>query len=256
MKDFVYVMTISLIVSLIGLTAPYVNAQLYNTVIPSGVKMNILTLGFLLAGTAIGAALFSLAQSLVLTRFSILFTRVQNAAMMRVLSLPVTFFKDYASGEVANRMSSLTALCETITNTFMSTGLTALFSFVYLFQMNHYVPEMVLPALIIIFTMLTTSILSTVLQLNISRKRMRASAKLTGILFALISGIQKIKLTGSKKRAYAKWAKSYKEIGQLTYSPPMFLRLLEPINLAISVGGSIVLYYVAGASNADISDYI
>jgi len=256
LSDFIYVLIISLIVSLLGLATPYVNSQLYGTVIPSGLKTNILTVGFLLLGTGIGAMLFELARSLVLTRFSTLFVRVQNAAMMRVLSLPVTFFKDYAAGEVANRMSCISSLCQIISNTFMSTGLTALFSFVFLFQMNRYAPAMVLPALFVIFTMLAVSVLTTILQLNISRKRMKANAKLTALLFALISGIQKIKLTGAKKRAYAKWASSYKEIGRLTYAPPLFLRLLEPINLLISMGGGIILYYAAGASDVGIADYI
>ncbi|MDR2570377.1 MAG: ATP-binding cassette domain-containing protein, partial [Oscillospiraceae bacterium] len=254
--DFVYVMIISLAVSLLGLTSPYVQSQLYGTVIPSGVKMNIPAVGFLLAGTVIGATLFRLAQSLVLTRFSILFIRVQNAAMMRILSLPVTFFKDYAAGEVASRMQSLTSLCQTISNTFISTGLTALFSFVFLFQMQHYAPMMVAPAFIIISAMLTVSILSTVFQMKISRRRMMASAKLSALLFALISGIQKIKLTGAQKRAFAKWAAKYKEIGQLLYSPPMFLRLLEPINLIISLGGGILMYYIAGIAAIGMSDYL
>jgi len=56
-------LAISLIVSLLGLAAPYVNAQLYGTVIPSGIKSNILSLGFLLLGTAIGSMLFSLSRS-------------------------------------------------------------------------------------------------------------------------------------------------------------------------------------------------
>ena len=255
-SDFVYVMIISLIVSLLGLATPYVNSQLYGTVIPSGIKTNILAVGFLLGGAAIGSILFGLARSLVLTRFSMLFIRVQNAAMMRVLSLPVTFFKDYPAGEVASRMQCLTGLCETISNTVMSTGLTALFSFVYLFQMNQYAPAMVAPAFVIIFAMLAMSVLTTILQMKISRKRMKASAKLSALLFALISGIQKIKLTGAQKRAFAKWANRYKEVGQLTYSPPMFLRLLEPINLVISLGGSILLYFAAGASGINAADYL
>ena len=255
-SDFFYVMLISLIVSLLGLAAPYVNGQLYGTVIPSGIKTNILAVGFMLAGTGVGSILFGLARNLALTRFSMLFIKVQNAAMMRVLSLPVTFFKDYASGEVASYMQSLTALCQTISNTFMSTGLTALFSFVYLFQMNRYAPAMTGPALLIIAAMLSTSVATTILQLKNSRGRMKASAKLSALLFALISGIQKIKLTGAQKRAFAKWAASYKEIGRLTYSPPMFLRFLEPVNLAISLGGSILLYYSAGASGIGAADYL
>jgi len=138
----------------------------------------------------------------------------------------------------------------------MSTGLTALFSFVFLFQMQLYAPAMVAPAFLVIFSMLTVSILSTLLNFKVSRKRMKANAKLSALLFAFISGIQKIKLTGAQKRAFAKWASKYKDIGRLTYSPPIFLRMLEPVNLIISLGGGILMYYVAGASGIGTADYL
>jgi len=255
-SDAIYVLIISSIVSLLGLATPYANQQLYGTVIPSGIKSNIAAIGFLLAGTAIGMALFGLARSLILMRFQTVFVRVQNAAMMRVLSLPVTFFRDYAAGDVASRLSYLTNLCQTITNTFMTTGLTALFSFVYLFQMNRYAPTMVLPGLFVIIVMLIVSVLFTIFQMRVTRKQYKAQTKLSALLFALISGIQKIKLTGAKKRAFAKWAAAYKEVGELTYSPPLFLRLQEPINLFISLGGAIVLYYAAGMARIATADYL
>jgi len=254
--DLTYVLIITLIVSLLGLASPYVQSQLYGTVIPSGIRMNILAVGFLLLGTSIGAMLFSLAKGLILTRFSTLFIRVQNAAMMRVLSLPVSFFKDYGAGEVASRMSGLTSLCQTITSTVMSTGLTAVFSFIYLFQMHLYAPEMVVPGFLVIFTMLALSIFTTLLSMKISRKRMKAGAKLSALLYALLSGIQKIKLAGAQKRAFAKWAKSYREVGQLTYSPPMFIRLLVPINLLVTTLGTILLYFVAGYNEVSVSNYL
>jgi len=256
LSDALYVIAISLLVSLLGLATPYVNQQLYGTVIPSGIKSNIGAVGFLLLGTAIGMALFGLARSLILMRFQTVFVRVQNAAMMRVLSLPVTFFRNYAAGDVASRLGYLTSLCQTITNTFMSTGLTALFSFVYLFQMNRYAPAMVLPGLLVIAVMLVMSVLTTVLQMRITRKLFKAQTKLSALLFALISGVQKIKLTGATKRAFAKWAAAYKEVGQLTYSPPLFLRLQAPINLLISLAGAILLYYAAGSARVSTADYM
>lgn len=256
LSDVVYTMIISLIVAVLGMATPYVNEQLYGTVIPSGIMGNIPAVGALLMGTAIGVILFGLARSLILTRFQTVFVHVQNATMMRVLSLPAPFFREYSAGDIANRMGYLTNLCRTITSSFMSTGLTAIFSFVYLFQMNLYAPAMVLPGLLVIFTMLAMSALSTVFQMKLTRKKAKAQIRLAALLFALISGIQKIKLTGAKKRAFAKWASAYSEIGTLSYSPPMFLRLLEPINLLIMMGGSILLYYSAGASGVGTADYL
>ena len=87
-------------------------------------------------------------------------------------------------------------------------------------------------------------------------QKMGLSAKLSGLVFALLSGVQKIKLAGAEKRAFAKWANIYKEEGRLTYSPPLFLRINPAISTFITMGGSLVLYYIAGASRITPADYM
>ena len=39
--------------------------------------------------------------------------------------------------------------------------------------------------------------------------------------YSLISGVQKIKLSGAEKRAFAQWGKIYAQGARLAYSPPM-----------------------------------
>ncbi|MDZ4132653.1 MAG: ABC transporter transmembrane domain-containing protein, partial [Dethiobacteria bacterium] len=133
--DILYVLVISLLISLLGLFMPFINKQIFDSVIPSGVKGNIIPVSLLLLGAAIGSALFSVARGLLLGRFEDKSKSVQIAAMMRIFNLPATFFKDYTAGELSSRYSSLSGLISMITNTVLTSGLTALFSFVYIFQM-------------------------------------------------------------------------------------------------------------------------
>ena len=77
-----------------------------------------------------------------------------------------------------------------------------------------------------------------------------------GFVFGLLGGIQKIKLAGAERRAFAKWAAEYREIGKLTYSPPVLLRLNSAILGAFTLGGTLVLYYFAGTAKVSPSDYI
>ena len=176
--------------------------------------------------------------------------------MMRVFSLPAAFFRNYSAGELSSRIMSINTLCNMLSNTVLTTGLTALFSFVYIFQMGHYAPALVVPGILVILTMLIFTIITTIMQLQISRKKMGLSAKLSGLVFALLSGVQKIKLAGAEKRAFAKWANIYKEEGRLTYSPPLFLRINPAISTFITMGGSLVLFYIAGASRITPADYM
>ncbi|MGI6711866.1 MAG: NHLP bacteriocin export ABC transporter permease/ATPase subunit [Bacillota bacterium] len=255
--DIVFVLGASLLVSLLGMFLPFMNKQIFDSVIPSGIKSNVLPVTALLVGAMVGSAFFGITRSIMLTRFrDKINLSVQSASMMRVFSLPAVFFKDYSAGELSNRIMSITTLCNMLSDTVMTTGLTALFSFVYIFQMGHYAPTLVVPGILIILTMLMFTIVTTLMQLKISRKRMKLSAKLSGLIFALFSGVQKIKLAGAEKRAFAKWANIYKEEGKLTYSPPLFLRINSAISTLITMAGSLILYYIAGASRISPADYM
>lgn len=255
--DLVYVAIASLVVTLLGMFLPFINNQIFDNLIPSGTKNDILPIAALLIGVTIGNTLFGVTRSIILSRFrDKINLAVQSASMMRVFSLPVTFFKDYSAGELSTRVMNISNLTNMLSNAVLTTGLTALFSFVYIFQMMNYAPVLVVPGMLVILVMLAFSIATTFAQLKISRKQMKLSAKLSGMVFALISGVQKIKLAGAEKRAFSKWAAEYKEVGRLTYSPPLFLQLNGTISALITMGGSLVLYYLAGVSGVSPANFI
>ena len=86
----------SLLVSLLGLFCPHEQADL-DSVIPSGTKSDLLPVAALLAGATVGSAMFSMTRSLALMRLRDKISHsVQSAALARLFTLPVSFFKDYS----------------------------------------------------------------------------------------------------------------------------------------------------------------
>ncbi|KOA20077.1 alpha-hemolysin translocation ATP-binding protein HlyB [Clostridium homopropionicum DSM 5847] len=255
--DIAMVIVASLLVSLLGMFTPYMNKQIFDSVIPSGTKEDIVPVGGLLVGAAIGTLLFGITRSIILNRFrDKINTTVQGATMARIFSLPATFFKEYSSGELSSRSMSINHICSMLSDTVLTSGLSAIFSIVYIFQMVRYAPSLVKPGLIIILSMLIFTILTVLLQQKITKKKTIVSAKISGLVYGLFSGIQKFKLAGAEKRAFSKWADAYKEEGRLTYSPPLFLKLSTPISAAMTLGGGLIIYYFAGKSQVSPSDYI
>ena len=63
---------------------------------------------------------------------------------------------------------------------------------------------LVVPAIAVILATVAFSLISSFAQMRISKKQMELSAKESGMSYALISGIQKIKLAGAEKRAFAR----------------------------------------------------
>jgi len=73
--------------------------------------------------------------------------------------------------------------------------------------------------------------------------------------YALITGIQKIKLSGAEKRAYARWSDLYARQVTMQYNPPLFLRLNSVISTAISLVGTLVMYMLALESGVGVAEY-
>jgi NHLM bacteriocin system ABC transporter ATP-binding protein len=229
----------------------------FDSIIPSGTKSDIIPMAGLLLGAAVAATFFNITKNLVIKRFGDKINiSAQSASINRLLSLKASFFKDYTSGELTSRISGVEQICSILSDTVVTSGLSVIFSLAYIFQMRKYAPSLVLPGMIAILSTLSFTILCGFLQNNIEKKKMKVSAKLTGLVYQLFSGVQKIKLAGAEKRAFSKWTSSYKELGILTYSPPLLIRTQNAFITAITMGGSLLLYYFAGKERVSASDYI
>ena len=84
---------------------------------------------------------------------------------------------------------------------------------------------------------------------------MELSAKESSMSYAMISGIQKIRLSGAEKRAFARWAKLYAESVGFRYNPPVFLKLNTVIGMALTLAGNIILNYEAVKNGVTVADY-
>ena len=140
-------------------------------------------------------------------------------------------------------------------NVLLSTGLTGVFSLVYIAQIFNYAPALAGPALGVIAATVLFSAVSACVQMRLSRRSMELDAKERGMSYALIAGVQKIKLAGAEKRAFARWAKLFARGAAVTYNPPLFIKLNGVIMTAISLAGTIIMYYGAVKSGVSVADY-
>lgn len=254
--DYVLTGLASLGVSLVGLLTPRLNSVIFAQIIPHGNVQSVIAMAVFLIAVTICTLLITSVKTLLMARISTkLDISVESATMLRVLSLPASFFKRYGAGDLSSRTAYVNQLCELLVSTVLSTGLSSLFSLIYITQINAFAPALTLPALVIVLSTVAVSIAASMLQMRVSRKQMELAAKESGMSYALISGVQKIKLSGAEKRAFARWGNLYAKSAKLTYDPPVFLKLSGVITTAISLLGWVVLNDVAVRSGMGVSDY-
>lgn len=255
--DILLIIMASLGVSLLGLFSPYSTRLLFDQVIPSGELGLLKPVTVLLLGVSVSSIMIGIVKSLLMTRVQTKMNiPVQAAAMSRLFSLPAGFFKEYNSGELSARLSAVSQLCQMLSSALLSTGLTALFSFIYIFQIIGFAPALVGPALLVILIQLAVTTATGLMQVKLNRRRMKISAKLSGLTFSSFSGVQKIKLAGAERRIFAKWAAIYKQEAEISYNPPVLIKLQSIIAGLISFAGIIVIYYSAAASSVSVADYM
>ncbi len=254
--DSVFIAGIMLLVTIIGMLTPKINNIIFSDVIASGSIRLLLSVTVFLICVTVSSLLLNSVKTLLMARLNTnMSLTVEAAAMMRILSLPADFFKEHSSGELTQRMQYINALCGMLTNSIISTGLTSVFSLIYIAQIFTYAPALVVPALTITIITVLFSLISALVQMRITKQKLELSSKESGMTFALISGVQKIKLSGAEKRAFARWGRLYAEQAALEYDPPMFIKINKVISTAITLIGTIVMYYMAVKSQVSVADY-
>ena len=254
--DLVLIVAATLAATLVGMIEPKVYTLITGTILQSRNLNLLLGVGVFLLSSAFSAKIIELIRTLLMNRINTRASQaVQASVMMRILSLPVSFFRKFSSGELSSRANSIDSLCNMILNNILNTGLGSVMSLLYVTQIVGFAPALVWPSILITLGTVVVSVSGALVQIGISRKKMKLSAEETGMTYAVLNGIQKIRLSGSEKRVFARWGRLYARNARLEYNPPAFIKLNGLITTAITLIGTIVLYYLAVETKVSPSEY-
>lgn len=242
--------------SVMGLLAPVFTKLLFGDVLESGEIKMLVSIGLFMLCFAISKTLFDIYNKLIAEKVRVKQSTVVEAAVMaRVMSLPISFFKDYSSGELATRIHTVKQMCASVMDTIFGTALASLFSLIYIGQIFGYAPALAVPAILVIAATFAVSLITISMEVKITRAYLNHSSKENGLLYSVISGMQKIKLAGAEKRVFAGWGHHHSEEIDILYNAPPILTMNKAILHAISLAGWLIIYYLAVKEKIVVSDY-
>ena len=257
MSDTVLRIASMLAVTVVGMMLPRLTKALTGPVLASGSTSSLIGIAVCIVCVQISLQMITSVSGMLSKRIELKTSLgVQASMMMRIMSLPTSFFRKYSPGELKSRAMSVNQLCAVMLGIVMTTSLSSLMSLLYVLQIFRFARMLVIPSLVIILITVAFSTMSTLVQVGLIRKRMDVEARESGMSYAMISGVQKIKLAGAEKRMFARWLDLYSEDAALTYDPPLFIKINTVISTAISLISTIVLYFLAIKSGMDQSSYM
>ena len=255
--DQIIMVAFTLIASLIGMLIPYITRFMTGFVLDSGKSSILLATAAFMLSAIVSQQLINVIRDLTVARMQAKGSvSLQAALMMRLINLPASFFGRYAAGELSARFNFIGELSDTLVRDVLGTGVASVMSLIYITQIASFTPALAVPAILVILATVVVGTLAGLLQMRVSRKIMLKASKTSGLTFAIINGVQKIKLSGSEKRAFSKWAEMYTDQADTTYNVSAFIKLSKAITTAITLAGTIVMYIIAVKMKVSPTEYI
>jgi NHLM bacteriocin system ABC transporter ATP-binding protein len=229
-RDLLTVVLMGMAGGLLGALIPIFTGILFDSVIPGANRGQLWHVGAALLTGALAGAVFEITKAVAILRIEgKMDASLQTAIMSRLLALPATFFRGFTSGDLAIRAMSINTMRMALSGP-IATSLLAFvfsgFSYVLLFV---YSPELAWIATLLIVAYLVVVLLFTLRGLIRQRQVYDLDGRISGMLLQYITGVAKLKVSGSERRAFANWADLFSRKRELDFQ----VRKLTDLKLSI-----------------------
>lgn len=250
-RDLVLVVLMGLAGGLLGMLTPVATGIVFDSVIPQGERTQLLQIGFLLGAVALANSLFELTRSLAMLRLEgKMDGSIQAAVWDRLLSLPVPFFKDYSSGELAMRAMGITQIRQAISGIAVNTVLTSIFSVFNFFLLFYYSKRLALFATIPVVISIAVTLGLGYFQVRYERQLVDYSKNIQGLVLQLLGGVAKFRVAGAENRAFHQWAQAFGRQRQTAFKNELVANVLKTFNAFFPLVTSMLIFYMVVSSTS------
>jgi NHLM bacteriocin system ABC transporter ATP-binding protein len=255
--DYAIVLLATLLATLLGMMTPYISGIIFSRLIPSGKTDIVFTTAILLLITVLAAYIMSVVRTGTLERIKNRMENVvQNALMSKLMHLPPRFFQRKSAGGLATTITYLDRLPMIIADVLLGPCITAVFSFAYVIQIGVLAPSLPLPAFVTLIVQALIIIFFIKQKLRLTREELNANMEVKGITYSAISGIQRIKLSGSEKRIVSRWAKAYKNRAKAAYKVYFPSTMQNELVVAAALAGTLWVYFSGASRGIELSQFV
>ena len=244
-------------VVLLTMFTPYACKLLFDEVIPSGDAAQIAPIAVLLFSAAAGLVMVQMTRNYLVVRMKDKMEyAMQSSLMTRLLSLPAAFFKRYSPGELSNRVLSVVRFSTQLTEDMLSTILTLLFTVMLFLQFFTYGGPLLWTGILVMVLYMITIYVQYSCRKKVQDQANMHASKLTGLIYNLAVGAQKIRTNGAEIRAFRHWAEAYEPSDPDGSRYPALFNYSNSISYNFRMVPLIVTMLAAWHYGLGLSDYI
>lgn len=243
-SELIVILMTGITVTLLGMLTPQATAILMDNAIPDSDRGLLLQVGLGLLVAALGTALFQLTQGFAILRMETASDASTQAAVWdRLLNLPVSFFRQYTTGDLQSRVSSISTIRRQLSGKTLINLISSLFALFYLGQLFYYNFKLALVAVAVALVAIAFTTFSGVLLLRKVRPLLELQGNIFGQTVQLINGISKLHVAGAEDRAFASWSKNYSRQVKLELSTQQVEDIVALFNTVMPTLTSGILFW-------------
>ncbi|MBT4836423.1 MAG: NHLP bacteriocin export ABC transporter permease/ATPase subunit [Methylococcales bacterium] len=256
-SDIMTVLFIGFLTGLLGMVMPIAIGKVVESIIPSGERDTLWMMGGALFATVIATSLIGLTRSIAVLRIESKMNHVVQAAVWdRVLKLPVSFFRQFTSGDLATRINGINTIRQALAGNTITIILSGIFSIFNYFLLFHYSTELALIATLLILIALVLVFTIGLMKLKHERLITTAQGLLTGTIFEYLTGITKIRVSAAENQAFYNWSTRFSNLRLLSFKAAHLANIEKVFFSGYSVITSAVLFTAMGMALTSNSETV
>lgn len=239
---------VSVAATVASMVTPLVTGVLIDEAIPDTHRPLLLQLGLGLFAASFGMFVFQFAQRRVLLRLQTSTDlTIQAAIWDRLLKLKPSFFRQYSTGDLQNRVSAIAQIRSHLSGTLLPALFTSLFSLLNLVLLFFFsFPLAGIAAIVAGVALWVNHILRLMLSPQL-RALQELEGHLLGTMVQIMGGIAKLRVAGAENRVFAYWAQHYRQQLHLVIKTQSLEDGLTVFNTLLPVLSSMAFFGVASS---------
>ena len=244
--DWLTILLTGVAATLIGMLVPQATAALVDNVVPYGDRPLLIQIGVGLLAAAFGASSFQLVQAIATMRVETSSDATLQAAVWdRLLKLRTAFYRQYTTGDLNSRVSSISAIRRKLSGSVLQGLFSGVFSLLNLGLLFYYSPPLALIALLVALLIMVVTVASGLVLVRKYRPLLEMQGKIYGLVVQLINGVSKLRIAGAEERAFAAWGQRYGQQLRLTLSTQQLEDAVDVFNTVLPIFTTLILFWLA-----------
>lgn len=256
--SLIKILLLQLAIGLCSLLTPIATQNLFVQVIPDSDHIRLWQWLYALGVVALIVTALHLSQSLAVMhlRFK-LNVSMQAALWDRIIRLPIQFFRQFTSGDLATRTDLIDNLQQMITSSILTNLINVLFIFMPLGLMAYYSLKLTIIVLVLMIIISIIYYCVTRLQIKYQRKSLELNGILSSWVLQFINSINKIRTSNAEESVFIIWLEKWFASLKNHYKANFVNVVLEALTSSFSIAIIVVIYaFVAYSSDISFGSFI